>query len=176
MRPQTLLLVSAIALLIAGLFVPLVVLEVANDQLKATIEVTGNGYNFSVLKALTDAAATTDAQKPSIDRLTLQPGILAGLLAVGVVLPFMALWRYRRREEMLRFTIIGVVYQFMAGLFTAGFVYFLQADIINMGYQITSTNAAYGLFLPAFALIQMFFASHFIQKDIRKVRSADRFW
>jgi hypothetical protein len=45
-----------------------------------------------------------------------------------------------------------------------------------MGYQITSTNAAYGLFLPAFALIQMFFASHFIQKDIRKVRSADRFW
>ena len=162
MRPQTLLLLVAIGLVVALQFLPLVSVEANTpDEQSELIVLQGRGLE----EPLANGA-----------ELTVPPNLLAGFLIVGVVLPFVALWNFRKRRTQLRYINLSAVFLILSAVMVSLFVFLFQADLQNAGYTVKDIGFEFGPVALALAVIALIMAGRSTRRDIQKLRNADRFW
>ena len=162
LRPQTLLLMLSIGLVLAMQFLPILTLETT----------TPSGESAEVVLQGRGLAAPLEAGT----ELSIPPSVLAGFLIVGIALPIAALWNYRDRKAALRYIHLSAAFLIISGVFIALFAFMFSADLENASYKVTEINMDLGLFALALALMLLIASGRAQKKDIKKVRNADRFW
>jgi len=163
-RPQTLWLLVATLLNLTALLVPIfqVMLQGA-----LAVSVYGGTYAFNMDGQLSAAAG---------DQL-LAPGLLAGFFMAGVLLGLYALAQFRQRKSQVRLVGMLVVYQFMVLGFLAYISVTLPSDVARLaGEAGVSLEVAFGAAWPVLAALLAILARMGIKRDLKKLRSADRFW
>lgn len=170
LRAQTLLILIALVCIVVATVSPLLAVQLVEAPAAKPQTYTLYGNGAQVNGQAVDAGTT--------------PGMLLGLLAAGLALPILALWRYRNRAQALRYVNMGAFYLLLVlgGVFLIG--HFWQQDLRAKGLTpYTSSNPQqptveylqYGLAFVFLAALALMAAGRRIKSDIAKLRSAERF-
>jgi hypothetical protein len=94
--------------------------------------------------------------------------ILAVLQLIIAVLAFVTIFKFRNRSLQIRLNYLNI---FLSVLLVGGIFYY--STMLEKQYEIMPQYGVGGLF-PLVTIILLFLANHFIQKDEKLIRSADR--
>ncbi len=94
--------------------------------------------------------------------------ILAVLQLIIAVLALVTIFKFRNRSLQIRLNYLNI---FLNVLLVGGIFYY--STMLEKQYEITPQYGVGGLF-PLVTIILLFLANHFIQKDEKLIRSADR--
>lgn len=94
--------------------------------------------------------------------------ILAVLQLIIAVLALVTIFKFRNRSLQIRLNYLNI---FLSVLLVGGIFYY--STMLEKQYEIIPQYGVGGLF-PLVSIILLFLANHFIQKDEKLIRSADR--
>jgi peptidoglycan/LPS O-acetylase OafA/YrhL len=155
LRPQSLLLLLIVALLVVTLFLPLASFQPQNET-ATTITLTPLSY-----------------EGPAQAHDLLPAWSFALAILPGVVLPLVALLAYKDRQRFLRLARITTAYLLLLIFLLLGGVTLNES---SLGEALSTTSYHFAILIPLITPIIGYLAILRIRRDIQRVKAMERFW
>jgi hypothetical protein len=104
------------------------------------------------------------------------PGIVTGFLMMGAIFSLYTMMRFQPRKNQVALAKVKLMFSVAINALAWGIAFFWVKGAVAAQDPTITFEPGWGLYVLPLAVVLSFLSLRFVQSDMKKLRSAERFW